>query len=73
MDQAVIALLGHAALAGKRLDRIARDQADQREDEQRDADEGRNDEGDALENEGKHAAALAVAVGYWPVMSTLLK
>ena len=55
VDQAVVALLGHAALARQRLDRIARDQADQREDEQRDAEEGRDDEGEALEDEAEHS------------------
>src|SRR5664280_865136 len=51
VKQTLVAFLGHATLARKRLDRIARNEADQREDEQRDA------EGDALEDKGEHAAA----------------
>ena len=46
-------------------------QADQREDEQRDAEEGRDDEGEALEDEGEHAGTRGAA--YWFGMSTLLK
>jgi hypothetical protein len=59
VEQPLVALLGHAALARKGFDRIAGNEADQREDEQRDAEEGRHDEGDAPEEEGKHAAGRA--------------
>jgi hypothetical protein len=44
----------HAALARERLDRVAGQEADQREHEQRDADEGRQHEAEALQQKGKH-------------------
>ena len=43
-----------AALAGKRFDRIARNEADQEEGQQRDPDEGRDDQADAGEDESEH-------------------
>ena len=44
-------------------DRIARNEADQREDQQRDAEEGRDDEGEPLEKEGEHAGGPGAATG----------
>ena len=44
VQQALVALGVHAALARERLDRVAGDEADQREDEQRDAEERRHDQ-----------------------------
>src|SRR5204862_7590683 len=55
VDEPLVALGRHAALARECLERIAWNEADQREDEQRDAEEGRDDEAEALEDEGEHA------------------
>src|SRR5262249_53177896 len=45
------------ALARHRLDRIARDETDKHEYDERDPDEGRNHETDARENEPEHTVA----------------
>ena len=47
----------HSALAGEVLDRIAWYEVDQREREQRHADEGRDDQCRAAEDEGEHGGA----------------
>ena len=57
MQQALAPLRVHPALAGEVLDRVAGDQADQREREQRDADERRDDQREAAEDEAEHAQA----------------
>ena len=61
-----------AALARHGLDRIARNEADQHEHQQRDPDEGRNHETDAREKEPEHVALpplqrrRSTSRAYWP-------
>ena len=55
-----------AALAGHRLDRIARHDPDQEEREQRHSDEGRDDEADAGQQKAQHCAVPGAKAGIEP-------
>ena len=58
VHQRCVACRVDAALAGQCLDRVARHQPDQEEREQRHADEGRDDEAEAGQDESEHGQAL---------------
>jgi hypothetical protein len=58
-----------AALPSHCFNRIAGDEADQNEDEQRDPDEGRNDQADPREQEAKHLSAASRLFDIDPIES----
>ncbi len=57
----------HAALAGNVLDRVARNEMDQRKRQQRDADERRDDQREAAEDEAEHRPLTRLACARHPL------
>ena len=63
MQQTQPPLRIHSALAGEILDRVAGNEADQREREQRHAEKRRHDQRDATEDECEHGSGCADGAG----------
>jgi len=71
LSSAACRVASDAALAGHCLDRVAGDDADQEERQQRHPDERRNDEADAGEEEAQHGGRWPEQAGIEPQIQRL--